>query len=133
MNGGSSALIERDPDRGRYASFEHFDSKVVYLSEAGQQPRPALIFNRGPVDEAILCELGHGAQPVTVTYTSWRRDGLLEPAERDGTFVSTFIEKLQQASSNNRIFHKLFQYALHPRTNNSGRPCTYLRRMRSGV
>jgi hypothetical protein len=81
---------------------------------------PALIFKRIPVDDAVLRELGHGAQPVTATYTSWRRDGLLEPAERDGTFVSTFIEKLQQASSNNRIFHKLFKYALHPRTNNSG-------------
>src|SRR5438094_9118210 len=63
------------------------------------------------------------------TYTSWRRDRLLSLAERNGAFASTFIEKLQQTSSNNRILHKLFQYALHPRTNNSGRPCTYLRRM----
>jgi len=51
--------------------------------------------------------LGHGAQPVTATYTSWRRYGLLDVTERDGTFVSTFIEKLQQASSNDRIFHTL--------------------------
>ena len=35
-------------------------------------------------------------------------------AERNGTFASTFIEKLQQASSDDRILHKLCQYALHP-------------------
>jgi hypothetical protein len=35
-------------------------------------------------------------------------------AERNGTFASTFIEKLQQASSDDRILHRLCQYALHP-------------------
>src|SRR5260370_3360104 len=35
-------------------------------------------------------------------------------AERNGTFASTFIEKLQQASSDDRILHKLCQYALRP-------------------
>src|SRR5258707_15274005 len=53
-HGGLSALIDRDPDRGRDAAFEHFDSEVVYLSKAGQQPPPPLIFKRSPVDEAIL-------------------------------------------------------------------------------
>jgi hypothetical protein len=41
-------------------------------------------------------------------------------AERNGTFASTFIEKLQQAPSDDRILHKLWQYACIPRTNNSG-------------
>src|SRR5437899_454582 len=35
-------------------------------------------------------------------------------AERNGTFASMFIEKLQQASSDDRILHKLCQYALGP-------------------
>jgi hypothetical protein len=35
-------------------------------------------------------------------------------AERNGTFASTFIKKLQQASSDDRILHKLCQYALGP-------------------
>jgi len=34
-------------------------------------------------------------------------------AERNGTFASALVEKLQQASSHNRILHKLCQYALH--------------------
>jgi hypothetical protein len=38
-------------------------------------------------------------------YTSWRQDRLLSLAERNETFASTFIEKLQQASSDDRIFH----------------------------
>jgi hypothetical protein len=49
-----------------------------------------------------------------VTYTSWRRDRLLEATERNGTFAATFVEKLQQAASDNSILHKLRQYALHP-------------------
>ena len=52
-NAGSLALIDRDPDRGRDATFEYFDSKVVYLSKAGQQAQPALILNRGLVDEMV--------------------------------------------------------------------------------
>jgi hypothetical protein len=58
--------------------------------------------------------MGYGAQPVTAIYTCWRRDSLLNVTERNGTFGSTFIEKLQQASSNDRILHQLCQYALHP-------------------
>ena len=38
---------------------------------------------------------------------------MVDVAERDGTFAPAFVEKLQQASSNNRILHKLWQYALH--------------------
>jgi hypothetical protein len=53
-NSGSPALIDGDPDRGIDASFEHFDSEVVYLGESGQQAHPAFIFESGPVDEAIL-------------------------------------------------------------------------------
>ena len=47
------------------------------------------------------------------TDASRRWNRLLELAERDGTFAPTFIEKLQQASSDNRILHELCQYALH--------------------
>src|SRR5438094_338653 len=53
-NGGSSALIDRDRDRGRDATFDHFNSEVVYLSKARQQAHSAPIFKRSPVDEAIL-------------------------------------------------------------------------------
>jgi hypothetical protein len=35
-------------------------------------------------------------------------------SERNGTFASTFIKKLQQASSDDRILHQLYQYARHP-------------------
>ena len=45
-------------------------------------------------------------------------------AERNGTFASTFIKKLQQASSDDRILHKLCQYALrsaHQQLVSSGR------------
>jgi hypothetical protein len=93
-NAGSSALIDRDRDRGLHAAFEHFDSEVVYLREAGEQAHPALIFKRGPIDKAILGKLGHGTQPVAAIYTSWRREGLLTLAERKEAFASTFIEKL---------------------------------------
>jgi hypothetical protein len=48
-----------------------------------------------------------------VTYTSWRRDRLLSVAERNGTFSLPFIEKVQQASSDDRILHGLRQYAPH--------------------
>ena len=34
--------------------------------------------------------------------------------ERNGTFASTFIKKLQKTSSDDRIFHKLWQYVLNP-------------------
>ena len=59
-------------------------------------------------------KLGHGTQPVAAIYTCWRRHRLLSLAERKETFASTFIEKLQQASSDDRIFHKLWQYVLNP-------------------
>jgi hypothetical protein len=58
--------------------------------------------------------LSHSAQPVAVIYASWRQNRLLTLAERYGTFASTFIEKLQQASSDDRILHRLCQHALHP-------------------
>jgi hypothetical protein len=35
-------------------------------------------------------------------------------AERNETFASTFIKKQQHAPSDDRILHKLCQYALHP-------------------
>ena len=92
-------------DRERDATFEHFDSEVVYLSKARQQPHLALILNRSPVDDAILRKLGHSAQPVTMIHTAWRRDRVLSLAERNGTFGLPLIKKLQQASSNDRIFH----------------------------
>jgi hypothetical protein len=39
---------------------------------------------------------------------------LLNVAKRNETFASAFIEKLQQASSDDRILHKLYHYVLHP-------------------
>src|SRR2546423_13955680 len=57
-NGGSPALIDGDRNRGRDTTFEHFYSEVVYLSKAGQQAHPALILNRGPVDEVITLKAG---------------------------------------------------------------------------
>ena len=92
-------------DRERDATFEHFDTEVIYLGKPGQQAHPASIFERGPVDEVILRKLRHSAQPVTAIYPSWRRDRVLSAAERDGTFALPFIEKLQQTSSDYRIFH----------------------------
>ncbi len=62
-----------------------------------------------------------GAEPVAATYTSWRRDRLLEATEGDGTFAPTFIEKLQQAPSDNRILHELSNMRCISRINNSAR------------
>lgn len=53
-NFGSLGPINGDPAREFEASFEHFNSEVVYLGESGQQAHPAFIFEGGPVDEAIL-------------------------------------------------------------------------------
>jgi hypothetical protein len=47
------------------------------------------------------------------TYTSGRWDRLLSMAEQNGTFSLPFIEKVQQASSDDRILHGLRQYAPH--------------------
>jgi hypothetical protein len=48
------------PHRGHRgdASFEHFDSEVVYLSKAGQQAHPAVIFKEGPIDEVDTLKAG---------------------------------------------------------------------------
>jgi len=118
-------------DRERDATFEHFDSEVVYLSKARQQPHLALILNRSPVDDAILRKLGHSAQPVTATYTSWWRDRLLYVPERNGTFVLTFIENLQQASSDDRILHNFANMFRIPRINNSSPPARAVELLRS--
>jgi len=48
------------------------------------------------------------------TYTSGRWDRLLGMAEQNGTFSLPFIEKVQQASSDDRILHGICQYAPHP-------------------
>src|SRR5213079_3178395 len=51
-------------------------------------------------------------------YTSGRRDRLLEAPEGDGPFAPTFIEKLQQAPSDNRILHELFNMRCTSRADN---------------
>jgi hypothetical protein len=57
-------------------------------------------------------------------YTSWRRDRLLSLAERNETFLLPFIEKLQQASSDDRIFHNFANMLCLRRANNSSPPRT---------
>ncbi len=64
-------------------------------------------------------------------YTSWWRDRLLYMPERNGTFVLTFIENLQQASSDDRILHNFANMFRIPRINNSSPPARAVELLRS--
>jgi hypothetical protein len=59
-----------------------------------------------------------------VIYTRWRQNGLLTLPEWKQTFASMFIEKLQQASSDDGIFHNFVNMFCLRRANNSSPPRT---------
>ena len=68
---------------------------------------------------ALFQRCGCGGFNALRVETAKRQDRLLTLAERNGTFASTFIEKLQQASSTTESFIDFANMLCIPRTNNS--------------